>query len=329
MTVVVEQAPTGTSEQITERLKEMTGSNRSSRFTFGSRSKISLAGVTNAQALADIIDFGTVTRVDVEKNEIAVTADPNLLPAPEPDDDSFETLCLNLLSSNQATRLKAVRRVREQAPFPQKQHEAMIAALTIRTRDTDVFVKNEARGTLRHVLDLGPQGEPSEPTLSETEVAGVRLVPRQVLNGRLELLVPESFAPLSAAALQAKYPQANRPETVFSDDSTGVNIAITYSPQKLQPSQLGDVHKVLDQTMRRAQPEAEWHDSRLLMIDDRQWAILDFTAQAIDTRIRNQMFATATGGRLLIAAVNVTEQQESQWREALTAVTQSLRVIKD
>ncbi len=225
--------------------------------------------------------------------------------------------------------MKAVRKARKQAPFPQAQHDAMVVALTIRTLDTDGFVKMEARGTLRHLLDLGPQGEPSEPTLSATEVAGVRLVPRQVLNGRLELLVPESFTPLRAAALQAKYPQANRPEIVFSDESTGVNIAITYSPQKLQPSQLGEVHKVLDQTMRRAQPGAEWHDSRLLMIGDRQWAILDFTAQAVDTRIHNQMLATATGGRLLLAALNVTEQQEAQWREALAAVTQSLRVIKD
>lgn len=170
-------------------------------------------------------------------------------------------------------------------------------------------------------------GTESTVSLSETEVDGIRLVPKKFLDGRIEMLVPASFAPMSDEMARLKYPSANRPSEILTNETGSVNLSFTYSKQVVAPSQLGNMHKSMDQLFHSIHKTAEWHNSGLKTIKNRQWFEMDLTIQLPDSRVRNMMYGTSSGGRLAIVGFNVTVDQEEQWLEAAKVMIASLHAV--
>ena len=106
--------------------------------------------------------------------------------------------------------------------------------------------------------------------LQETKVNGIRLVPKKFLQGRIEMLVPASFSPMSDEMAQLKYPSGNRPSEILTNETGSINVAFTYSKQVVAPNQLGQMHKSMDQLFRTIHKTAEWHNSGLKTLNNRQ-----------------------------------------------------------
>jgi len=169
----------------------------------------------------------------------------------------------------------------------------------------------------------------TEPTVSltETEVNGIRLVPKKFLDGRIEMLAPASFAPMSDEMARLKYPTANRPSEILTNEAGSVNLSFTYSKQVVAPSQLGEMYKSMDQMFHSIHKTAEWHNSGLKTINNRQWFEMDLTIQLPDTLVRNMMYGTSSGRRAALVAFNVTVEEESQWAEAAKVMIASLHAV--
>ncbi len=167
----------------------------------------------------------------------------------------------------------------------------------------------------------------SKVSLSETEVDGISLVPKKFLDGRIEMLVPASFAPMSEEMAKLKYPTANRPSEILTNDAGSVNLSFTYSKQVVAPNQLGEMHQSMDRLFRTIHKTAEWHNSGLKTINNRQWFEMDLTIQLPDTQVRNMMYGTSSGRRAAFVAFNVTVEEESQWAEAAKVMIASLHAV--
>ena len=165
-----------------------------------------------------------------------------------------------------------------------------------------------------------------EPLL-ETEVDGIKLVPNKFLGGRIEMLIPASFTPMSDEMARLKYPSGNRPSEILTDESGGVNLAFTYSPQAITPDQLGQMHDSMDRLLRSMNKQADWHASEVTTMNGRPWMKLDFTSAALDTRVHNMIYGTPSGGRLVLVAFNVTVEREEQWLEAAKVMMSSMHAI--
>jgi len=163
--------------------------------------------------------------------------------------------------------------------------------------------------------------------LAETEVNGIKLVPKKFLDGRIEMLAPAGFTLMSDEMARLKYPTANRPSEIITNETGSVNLAFTYSKQLVAPGQLGQMHASMDRMFRTVQKTAEWHSSGLKSINGRQWLELDLTMQASDTRIRNMMYGTSSGGRAALIAFNVTVEEEPQWIEAAKTMVSSMHAL--
>ena len=86
------------------------------------------------------------------------------------------------------------------------------------------------------------------------------------------------------------------------------------------------MHSTMDRLF-HANRNTEWHASELVTINNRQWFQMDFTIQALDTRIRNIMYGTSSGGRAALVSFNVTQEREEQWIEAAKVMLASMRAI--
>ncbi len=163
-------------------------------------------------------------------------------------------------------------------------------------------------------------------TLSEKTVGTVTLKPVVVLDGELALLIPDGFAVMDEETLKVKYPGANRPALVYSNNAGSINVAIKYTQDRVAADQLTALHKEIDASVRRQVSGATWLFSGFQHINARKWMQLEFVSPALDTRIHNIMVATSVNQRMMLVSFNVTEELAEQWLEPGREIIRSLSV---
>ncbi len=157
----------------------------------------------------------------------------------------------------------------------------------------------------------GPSAQPAS-QLEPLTVDDVNLKPANPIPG-LEILIPESFTKMDEAMLQAKYPNANRPTLVFTNEDGTINLAINHTSSSVAPNQLEQLHQQLDTSIRQAQPKANWMFSGFQHYHGRKWTQLEFQSDAVDTKIHNMMIATSAQGRMLAISFNCTDAHAGKW----------------
>lgn len=162
--------------------------------------------------------------------------------------------------------------------------------------------------------------------LVEQVVDSIVLQPHSVLGGRLQLLIPEGFVPMSEEMRTTKYPNENRPAIVFTNEPGTINIAVNHSPDSVFPDKLKELHHQLDFSIRQSIPDATWRFSGFQHYQGREWIQMEFISPARDTNIRNIMVATSLDNRMLAVSFNVTEDLAADWLNAGRAVIKSLVV---
>ena len=169
-----------------------------------------------------------------------------------------------------------------------------------------------------------PGGTPQQAAsqLKPTTVNGVELQPTNPVPG-LEILIPESFSEMDAATIATKYPGANRPTLVYTNETGAINIAINHTQDKISPKQLTQLHQQLDTSIRQAHPKANWMFSGFQHYHGRKWAQLEFQSDAVDAKIHNMMLATSAQGRMLLVTFNCTDEHASDWLDVGREIVKS------
>jgi hypothetical protein len=149
--------------------------------------------------------------------------------------------------------------------------------------------------------------------LQEVQVGKTLLKPTTILDGKLEILIPEGFRLMSEEMLALKYPSERRPTVVYTNEPGTINIAVNHTQDRIPADGLKQLHQTLDSTIRAVQPDSTWNFSGFQHYHGREWTQLEFTSSAIDTRIHNMMIATSVDGRMMIISFNVTDDLSAEW----------------
>jgi hypothetical protein len=147
-----------------------------------------------------------------------------------------------------------------------------------------------------------------------------------VLEGKVSLLLPPGFKPLSTEVLNRKYPNANRPNLVYSNDATTVNVALEHTPHAVTAEQLATAHEQLAAGLKGAYPTATWFSSGMRQINGRPFFVMEVRTPAVDTEVRNLIVGTSVDNRLLMISFNTTRALETEWMPIGRQVIESIRV---
>ena len=153
----------------------------------------------------------------------------------------------------------------------------------------------------------------------------VNLETRQVLDGKVSLVLPVTFEVMGEAMMSIKYPSERRPTLVFTNPDGSVNVALNHTDNR---ASLGDIPAVLDAVVgmfNNLYPSAQWYRSEVVQIGGRPFFLLDLRTPAIDTEVRNLMAGTSLDGRLLFVTFNVTRELEEAWLPTGEAIIRSIR----
>ncbi len=149
---------------------------------------------------------------------------------------------------------------------------------------------------------------------------------RELLGGRLQLLVPTDFETMTEEAMKAKYPAEQRPTLVLTNPRGTVNVALNHTSNPLQPTQISEVHQAMDGMFRNLYPTATWHRSELTTVGGREFFVLDLMTPAVDTQIRNLLVGTSFEGRLLLVTFNCTRELDAEWSETGRRIIESIEL---
>lgn len=164
--------------------------------------------------------------------------------------------------------------------------------------------------------------------LKKETVNGVNLVPIHFLDGKMSMLIPESFQIMSKEMLAEKYPRANGPKSAYANETGTVSIAANLTKAKVADGQLEAMHRYLDGGVRKAQPDAKWMFSGFQHYAGKKWIQLEFNSPVSGITSHNVMMATNFKGQLVVITFNTTDEESAKWLKVGRKMYPSVRISK-
>ena len=148
----------------------------------------------------------------------------------------------------------------------------------------------------------------------------------QLLGGKVSLLLPADFAPMTEEVMRRKYPSSYRPGLVYTNAATTVNVALEHTVHKVQAGTLAAVYEAMRTAMKNMHPSAVWFRNQIRTINGREFFLLELRTPAIDTPVRNIMVGTSLDDRLLMISFNCTAALEAEWMATGNRIIESITV---
>lgn len=134
-----------------------------------------------------------------------------------------------------------------------------------------------------------------------------------LFEGRVKFAVPPGFHAMSKSEIPRKFPNVRLPKHVWANDSRAtVTIVVTHAAAKLPPARLGEFKGFMEKMLSQSQRGIKWIKREMIVINGTRWVHLEFTSQAIDTRIHNDMLFTSFRNQMLSFNFNSTV---AQWKK--------------
>ncbi len=153
----------------------------------------------------------------------------------------------------------------------------------------------------------------------------VPVIDQRILNGKITLRMPKLFSIMSPELASLKYPSERRPNIIYTDESTTINLAFNMTPHVLTEAGVAEFQENMIDVLEQAQPSAEWLDTDVIEINDKTIGFIEVITPAIDGDIFNLMFFASIDGQALIGTFNCMEEDLEDWRPIARAMMETLQ----
>jgi len=154
----------------------------------------------------------------------------------------------------------------------------------------------------------------------------IELEKRNILNDKVEILLPKDFEIMSEEMMKTKYPSERRPTLVYTNTTGGINVAFNHTTNKVSQTQIDAYKENFVSMFKNLYPSAEWKETGVKEINGRKVGYMELVTPAIDTKIYNLMFFTDLDGRLLLCTFNCVDKEQKNWTEAAKQIMNSLTI---
>lgn len=147
-----------------------------------------------------------------------------------------------------------------------------------------------------------------------------------ILDGNGSVLIPSSFELMSKEMLAHKYRlTSNMPNEVYTDEKAEINVIFDHTLDRVSTDQLGIVKEnLVDQFHQATTIDLLSHYDH--SINGRDFFVIEFISQAVDTQVYNLMFGTSYHGRLLMGTFNCTIAHREKWEPVGNEVLNSIKL---
>lgn len=148
---------------------------------------------------------------------------------------------------------------------------------------------------------------------------------REILKNQMWIWLPDEFAPLGKEMVKIKYPNENRPDLIYSNTETTVNVSFSHRLEKLTAGQEREVCDSVGQVIQNLYPGCNMIGKDTVLAGELEVAWMDFVTPAMDAQIYNLMFFTRLKGRLLMGNCNCLAQDREDWKGLFLQMLATIR----
>lgn len=154
----------------------------------------------------------------------------------------------------------------------------------------------------------GSNASGSVRTLRPAVVSGVALAPVSLFDGKFQLLVPQTFRPMSDDAIRSRFPSGSRPDAMFESADGNVFIVVVLLTDPLIPSKVEAAFPAAKRALAATYPDCPTRIETLAVLDGRTWMRFD-----LDGDKRAMIAMTSLDGRQLRVETIFLEKPEQKW----------------
>ncbi len=151
---------------------------------------------------------------------------------------------------------------------------------------------------------------------------------KSVLEDRVKIRLPETFTVMSPEIAALKYPSERRPNLIYTNESTSINIAFNHTQSPLHDTDMDAFKKSMVQILKKTQPLARWFEEGVRNVNGKNIGFCDFLAPAFDVNIYNLLFFAELEGRALLCTFNCTEEEMEDWKPIAMGIMDSVKIVR-
>lgn len=171
--------------------------------------------------------------------------------------------------------------------------------------------------------DINKQVKSGEVVFLDTAL----LMKRVPFGDYYTMMIPENFDKMRDEFIKRKYPNEERPQLVYTNPSTQINITFSETPHEVSNSGLETfVYNVLS-TIRKAQPTTSIISDGVKQISDSGINVgyFDFVTPSIDKEIYNFMIIFLHQEKANFITINCPEEMKHIWKPLAYGMMESLQ----
>jgi hypothetical protein len=149
---------------------------------------------------------------------------------------------------------------------------------------------------------------------------------RLLLDGSISMCIPEEFEIMNQEQVQIKYPAEDRPQYVYTNDDTTVNLTFSIEEGEIGNEEIEEVRNLLSKQMQKLYPASKIEDLEVLEVQDKIIGCFSFEVPLVDGDVYNFMFFMALKNGLLMGTFNCSVFDKKQWSPILK---QMLMTVKE
>lgn len=152
------------------------------------------------------------------------------------------------------------------------------------------------------------------------------IINQELLDGKLSLRMPKAFSIMHPELVELKYPSVHRPNIIYTDETSTINVTFNMTEHDLSESQLEEFQIALMKMLGNSQPTADFLENEILEINGKQFGYIEVITPAFDGHIYNLMFHTSINGKALMGTFNCMEEDMEIWRPVAKKMLDTIKI---
>lgn len=151
----------------------------------------------------------------------------------------------------------------------------------------------------------------------------VRFERKEMFQGKLGVMLPESFVTLRVKLARIKYSSQQRPQVIRTSRDTTVNFGMSLTDIGIEEEHIKELRDQSREALKRLNPAFVFYESG---VDKRHVPVgwFEFKSYGLDTDVYNLMFVSRIGGKMLHGIFNCDYEDVLEWREAARQMMYSI-----
>lgn len=153
----------------------------------------------------------------------------------------------------------------------------------------------------------------------------MELEEKMILDGRLTLLLPVNFKEMDEELREIKYPDPDRPEWIYSNESGDVSMTFFLDEGEILTEEVESVRDIIIGEMKRLYPASAVKDKKRIGKGKNVVSLFSMDIPLLDETCYHLMFFRAMAAGLLMGTFDCSVNEKKQWQQILPQLLDTMK----